>query len=129
VRVAGAAVNTLGALTSASTGRVSIRGTLSASLGSLTLSSTAFAGVNTNGQLNATLGLLTLSASGIVEASNLLLIPQGTGGAVNVSVPQGAGGAITGLIPQGAGGATNYQIEKLTQSMLDSAFRLGELDA
>jgi hypothetical protein len=56
-------------------------------------------------------------------------IPQGNGGAFTGTIPQGNGGAFTGTIPQGAGGAANYQIEKLTQAMLDDAFILGEMDA
>jgi hypothetical protein len=57
------------------------------------------------------------------------VIPQGSGGAMFGTIPQGNGGATTGTIPQGAGGAVNYQIEKLTQAMLDDALILGEMDA
>jgi hypothetical protein len=82
---------------------------------------------------------LALTAQQVRAVSNIIpqgsggaisgIIPQGFGGAMFGTIPQGNGGATTGTIPQGNGGAVNYQIEKLTQAMLDDALILGEMDA
>ena len=106
-------------------------GALSATSASIVGQSGTFAGSGSVSATSAAIasrtasfaGLSTFSATSgsIVSASASF---AGSSSFAGVVIPIGNGI----LIPQGTGGAVSYQVDRLTQNMLDPAFRLGELE-